>query len=76
MEVAVRVVQVACTLCQRVQDSLLRPGPDDAATAAGRVHAKLDRSPVTVAGSYCSAALPSVPFPFHVLTRSPPSSRD
>lgn len=76
MEVAVRVVQVACTLCQRVQDSLLRPGPDAAAAAAGRVHAKLDRSPVTVAGSYCSAALPSVPFPFHVFTRSPPSSRD
>jgi hypothetical protein len=74
MEVAVRIVQVACTLCQRVQDSLLRPGPD--AGGGGRVHAKLDRSPVTVAGSYCSAALPSVPFPFHVLTRSPPSSRD
>lgn len=48
MEVAVRVVQVACTLCQRVQDSLLRPGPD-AAAGDGRVHAKLDRSPVTVA---------------------------
>ncbi|TKW42140.1 hypothetical protein SEVIR_1G364100v4 [Setaria viridis] len=45
MEVAVRVVQVACTLCQRVQDSLLRPGAD----AGGRVHSKLDRSPVTVA---------------------------
>lgn len=46
MEVAVRVVQVACTLCQRVQDSLLRPGPD---AGGGRVHSKLDRSPVTVA---------------------------
>lgn len=70
MEVAVRVVQVACTLCQRVQDSLLRPGPD-APAAGGRVHAKLDRSPVTVAGLYCSASLPSVPPPLprlHVLT--------
>ncbi|KAF8691671.1 hypothetical protein HU200_040054 [Digitaria exilis] len=45
MEVAVRAVQVACTLCQRVQDSLLRP----VAGAGGRVHSKLDRSPVTVA---------------------------
>lgn len=42
MEAAVRVVQVACTLCQRVQDSLLLAGP-------GSVHSKLDRSPVTVA---------------------------
>jgi hypothetical protein len=47
MVTAVRVVQVACTLCQRVQESLLRPSSD----ATGRVHAKLDRSPVTVAGS-------------------------
>ncbi|KAF8689959.1 hypothetical protein HU200_041594 [Digitaria exilis] len=46
MEVAVRAVQVACTLCQRVQDSLLRPV---AGAGAGRVHSKLDRSPVTVA---------------------------
>uniref|UniRef100_A0A0A9DA15 Uncharacterized protein n=1 Tax=Arundo donax TaxID=35708 RepID=A0A0A9DA15_ARUDO len=45
MEVAVRVVQVACTLCQHVQESLLRPSSN----ARGRVHSKLDRSPVTVA---------------------------
>jgi 3'(2'), 5'-bisphosphate nucleotidase len=70
MEVAVRVVQVACTLCQRVQDSLLRPGPD-AAGGDGRVHAKLDRSPVTVAGSYYYAVLPSP-----ASTCSNPSSRD
>ncbi|XP_062220642.1 PAP-specific phosphatase HAL2-like [Phragmites australis] len=44
MEVAVRVVQLACTLCQRVQDSLLLPS-----AGAGRVHSKLDLSPVTVA---------------------------
>lgn len=45
MEAAVRVVQVACTLCQRVQDSLLL-----ADTGSGSsVHSKLDRSPVTVA---------------------------
>jgi 3'(2'), 5'-bisphosphate nucleotidase len=46
MEVAVRVVQVACTLCQRVQDTLLRSGAD----AGGRVHAKLDRSSSTTQG--------------------------
>jgi len=71
MEVAVRVVQVACTLCQRVQDSLLHPSAD----AGGRVHSKLDRSPVTVAGSY-SLLIPTS-FPtlrgFQVLT---PFSRD
>ncbi|KAK1621318.1 hypothetical protein QYE76_026835 [Lolium multiflorum] len=44
MEAAVRVVQVACTLCQRVQDSLLL-----ADAGSGSVHSKLDRSPVTVA---------------------------
>uniref|UniRef100_A0A0E0CST2 3'(2'),5'-bisphosphate nucleotidase n=1 Tax=Oryza meridionalis TaxID=40149 RepID=A0A0E0CST2_9ORYZ len=44
MEVAVRVVQAACTLCQRVQSSLLLP-----ASASGSVYSKLDRSPVTVA---------------------------
>ncbi|KAL5212158.1 hypothetical protein ABZP36_023005 [Zizania latifolia] len=44
MEVAVRVVQAACTLCQRVQDSLLVPY-----SGSGSVHCKLDRSPVTVA---------------------------
>jgi len=58
MEVAVRVVQVACTLCQRVQDALLHPGAD----AGGRVHSKLDRSPVTVAGSY-SLLIHQFPFP-------------
>ncbi|KAE8813954.1 PAP-specific phosphatase HAL2-like [Hordeum vulgare] len=52
MEAAVRVVQLACTLWQRVQDSLLLadPGPG---SGSGDVHSKLDRSPVTVAGSYC-----------------------
>ncbi|VAI62595.1 unnamed protein product [Triticum turgidum subsp. durum] len=46
MEAAVRVVQVACTLCQRVQDSLLLADPG---SGSGGVHSKLDRSPVTVA---------------------------
>ncbi|KAF0933480.1 hypothetical protein E2562_018573 [Oryza meyeriana var. granulata] len=46
MEVAVRVVQAACTLCQRVQDSLLHPA---SGSGSGSVHSKLDRSPVTVA---------------------------
>jgi 3'(2'), 5'-bisphosphate nucleotidase len=49
MEAAVRVVQVACTLCQRVQDSLLLAGPGSGSDPGG-VHSKLDRSPVTVAG--------------------------
>jgi 3'(2'), 5'-bisphosphate nucleotidase len=74
MEVAVRVVQVACTLCQRVQDTLLRPGAD----AGGRVHSKLDRSPVTVAGSYCWLLIHRFPFSrafvgFQVLTPLPHS---
>ncbi|KAI4964848.1 hypothetical protein ZWY2020_059461 [Hordeum vulgare] len=50
MEAAVRVVQLACTLWQRVQDSLLLadPGPGSG-SGSGDVHSKLDRSPVTVA---------------------------
>ena len=52
MEAAVRVVQVACTLCQRVQDSLLLADPGlGSGSGSGGVHSKLDRSPVTVAGS-------------------------
>ncbi|KAI4978623.1 hypothetical protein ZWY2020_015376 [Hordeum vulgare] len=46
MEAAVRVVQLACTLWQRVQDSLLLADPG---SGSGDVHSKLDRSPVTVA---------------------------
>ncbi|KAM3223921.1 hypothetical protein ACQJBY_057364 [Aegilops geniculata] len=46
MEAAVRVVQVACTLCQRVQDSLLLADPG---SGTAGVHSKLDCSPVTVA---------------------------
>ncbi|KQK01243.1 PAP-specific phosphatase HAL2-like [Brachypodium distachyon] len=49
MEAAVRVVQVACTLCQRVQDSLLLANPAGSGSNSGGVHSKLDRSPVTVA---------------------------
>ncbi|CAM0942824.1 unnamed protein product [Alopecurus aequalis] len=50
MEAAVRVVQVACTLCQRVQDSLLLADPGSGSgSGSGGVHSKLDRSPVTVA---------------------------
>ncbi|KAL5224971.1 hypothetical protein ABZP36_011610 [Zizania latifolia] len=39
MEVAVRVMQAACTLCQHVQDSLLVSD-----SGSGSVHSKLDRS--------------------------------
>uniref|UniRef100_A0A0D9VMD1 3'(2'),5'-bisphosphate nucleotidase n=1 Tax=Leersia perrieri TaxID=77586 RepID=A0A0D9VMD1_9ORYZ len=55
MEVAVRVVQAACTLCQRVQASLLGAA---SASGSGGVHSKLDRSPVTVA-----VIFPSLPMP-------------
>ncbi|KAI5014732.1 hypothetical protein ZWY2020_056122 [Hordeum vulgare] len=43
---------VACSTPAAVQDSLLLadPGPG---SGSGDVHSKLDRSPVTVAGSYC-----------------------
>ncbi|OAY78316.1 PAP-specific phosphatase HAL2-like, partial [Ananas comosus] len=42
VEVAVRVVQMACSLCQKVQESLVRSPPD-------LITSKDDRSPVTVA---------------------------
>ena len=44
LEVAVRVVHVACALCGRVQERLL-------ATTNDHVVAKDDDSPVTVAGT-------------------------
>lgn len=43
LEVAVRAVQMACSLCQRVQDGLLSKTSND-------VQSKDDNSPVTVAG--------------------------
>lgn len=53
VEVAVRVVQMACSLCQKVQESLVRSPPD-------LITSKDDRSPVTVAG--CPSPLPlSIP---------------
>lgn len=42
LEVAVRAVQMACLLCQRVQDSLV-------SQTNGQVHSKDDNSPVTIA---------------------------
>ncbi|XP_039127813.1 PAP-specific phosphatase HAL2-like [Dioscorea cayenensis subsp. rotundata] len=42
LDVAVRVVQMACSLCQRVQDGLVGRKPD-------QIQAKDDDSPVTVA---------------------------
>eukprot|EP00262_Sarcandra_glabra_P010398 TRINITY_DN25671_c0_g1_i1.p1 TRINITY_DN25671_c0_g1~~TRINITY_DN25671_c0_g1_i1.p1 ORF type:complete len:441 (+),score=55.86 TRINITY_DN25671_c0_g1_i1:128-1450(+) len=42
MEIAVRVVQMACSLCQRVQESLMK-------TSSRLVESKDDDSPVTVA---------------------------
>ncbi|KAA8515319.1 hypothetical protein F0562_018451 [Nyssa sinensis] len=42
LEVAVRVVQMACLLCQRVQESLLSKSDD-------QVQSKDDKSPVTIA---------------------------
>ncbi|XP_057499844.1 PAP-specific phosphatase HAL2-like [Actinidia eriantha] len=42
LEVAVRAVQMACLLCQRVQDNLVSKNN-------GQVHSKDDKSPVTIA---------------------------
>jgi 3'(2'), 5'-bisphosphate nucleotidase len=44
LDVAVRAVQMACALCQRVQDSLI-------SKTNGQVQSKDDNSPVTVAGN-------------------------
>ncbi|GMP74801.1 hypothetical protein CsSME_00032110 [Camellia sinensis var. sinensis] len=44
LEVAVRAVQMACLLCQRVQDSLV-------SQTNGQVQSKDDNSPVTIAGT-------------------------
>lgn len=43
LDVAVRVVQMACSLCQRVQDGIVAQKKD-------QIKAKDDDSPVTVAG--------------------------
>ncbi|TQD69356.1 hypothetical protein C1H46_045111 [Malus baccata] len=43
LDVAVRAVQLACSLCQRVQNSLISKNSDG-------VQSKDDNSPVTVAG--------------------------
>lgn len=44
LDVAVRVVHMACSLCQRVQQKLVSSSDD------GHVKSKDDDSPVTVAG--------------------------
>lgn len=44
LDVAVRVVHMACSLCQRVQEGL-------ASTSSDQVKSKDDDSPVTVAGT-------------------------
>jgi 3'(2'), 5'-bisphosphate nucleotidase len=44
LDVAVRAVQMACALCQGVQDSLI-------SKTNGQVQSKDDNSPVTVAGN-------------------------
>ena len=43
LDVAVRAVQMACSLCQKVQDSLISKTGDE-------IQSKDDNSPVTVAG--------------------------
>lgn len=45
LEVGVRVVQLACCLCQKIQKGSFGPNPD-------LVVSKLDDSPVTVAGMF------------------------
>jgi hypothetical protein len=46
LAVAVKAVQIACTLCQRVQEALLLPAGQNSSLKTS----KDDRSPVTVAG--------------------------
>lgn len=46
LDIAVRVVHMACCLCQRVQESLV-------STTDVQVRSKDDDSPVTVAGILC-----------------------
>lgn len=45
LDVAVRAVQMACSLCQKVQDNLISK-----TSTNHQVHSKDDNSPVTVAG--------------------------
>lgn len=44
LDVAVRVVHMACSLCQRVQEDLVSASSD-------QVKSKVDDSPVTIAGT-------------------------
>jgi 3'(2'), 5'-bisphosphate nucleotidase len=44
LDVAVRVVHMACSLCQRVQEGLVSASSD-------QVKSKVDDSPVTIAGT-------------------------
>lgn len=48
LEVAVRAVQMACSLCQRVQDTII--SNTGSVTNHRQVQSKDDNSPVTVAG--------------------------
>lgn len=62
LDVAVRAVQMACALCQRVQDRLI-------SKTNGQVQSKDDNSPVTVAGNSSTKFLNWVfvtGFGFHV----------
>jgi len=45
LDIAVRAVQMACSLCQKVQESLI-------SKTNSQVQAKDDNSPVTVAGMH------------------------
>ena len=47
LDVAVRAVQMACSLCQRLQDNLIFK---TSTRSSHQVHSKDDNSPVTVAG--------------------------
>lgn len=55
LNVAVRAVQMACALCQRVQDGLISKSSN------GQVQSKDDNSPVTVAGNSAN------PYPFFLI---------
>lgn len=52
LDVAVRAVQIACWICQKVQDTLVFKGNDSNSGGGDdkQVHSKDDNSPVTIAG--------------------------
>lgn len=59
LDVAVRAVQMACWICQKVQDTLVYKADNNSSSDNNgkQVHAKDDHSPVTIAGKKKSQLL-------------------